>query len=59
MLSKSWKNFMFWIILYLRKLNKYKLHFSDHILYQDHTNGWRGQAAAGVGGCEARRQSGQ
>ena len=29
---------MFWITLYLRKLNKYKLPFSDHILYQDHTN---------------------
>ena len=38
MLSKSWEHFMFWIILYLRKLNKYKNHFSNHILYQDPTN---------------------
>ena len=38
MLSKSWENFMFWIIPYLRKLNKYKGHFFDHILYQDHAN---------------------
>ena len=38
MLSKSWENFLFWIILYLRKLNQYKLHFSDYILYEDHTN---------------------
>ena len=28
---------MCWIIPYLRKLNKYKRHFSDHILYQYHT----------------------
>ena len=32
MLSKAWDNFMFWIIPYLQKLNK----FSDHILYQYH-----------------------
>ena len=38
MLSKSWENVMFWIIPYLRKLNKYKRHFSDHILYQYHKN---------------------
>ena len=38
MLSKSWENFMFWIIPYLRKLNKYKGHFFDHILYQDHAS---------------------
>ena len=38
MLSKSWENFMFWIIQYLRKLNKYKRHFFDRLLYQDHTN---------------------
>ena len=36
MLSKSWENFMFWIISYLRKLNKYKGQFSDHILYPYH-----------------------
>ena len=38
MLSKSLEIFMFWIILYLKKLNKNKRHFSDNILYQDHTN---------------------
>ena len=38
MLSKFWENFMFWIISYLRKLNKYKGKFSDHILYPYHTN---------------------
>ena len=37
MLSKSKGNFMFWTISYLRKLNKYKWQFSDHILYRYHT----------------------
>ena len=39
MVSKSWENFMFWIISYLRKVNKYKRHFFlNHHLYQDCTN---------------------
>ena len=29
---------MFWITQFLRKLNKYKRHFFDRLLYQDHTN---------------------